>query len=365
MTTAKSTARAPNEAEPATRRGRRSDELLSVLASYQNVVVLMHDNPDPDAIASGWALKHLVEEKLQKHVRLVGGGAIVRAENRHMVKLLEPPLELVDELQAGAETAVVLVDCGPQAANHLCAESNVDVVAMIDHHECDPSSLDLPFVDSRPGVAASVTIVGAYLREQELPPNVLLATAMIYAMRTEVRGQQTHHSSSDRAILPWLTQFADPQLLAEIEDAPLPRAYYSDLLLALQCTFTYGSAGFCVLPRAEGAEIVGEVADLLIRCDEIHRMFCATVIDNDIVVSVRTDEFGGNAALLVEETLRGLGRAGGHSHRAGGKIPGRADGNAFPDALQDDLRTRWLRACGAEDQHGVRLVKLREIVQNL
>ncbi len=330
--------------------------------------MLMHDNPDPDAIASGWALKVLIEERQQKRVRLVGGGAIVRAENRHMVKLLEPPLELRDELSLGEGVAVVLVDCGPQAANYLSSADGTKphVVAVIDHHQSSRGSrTKLPFEDLRPRLAASATIATSYLREQQLPPHVYLATALVYALRSETQGHQTHFGYSDRAMLSWLHRYADPQLLAEIESAPLSRAYYSDLVLALQNTFTYDGAAFCLLPRAEGAEIVGEVADLLIRCEELHRVFCGAIVGNDIVVSVRTDHDGGNAAELVRTTLSRIGRGGGHAHRAGGKIAGVDSGDRVSEELHEELRRRWLETCSVDRQRGTRLVRRGEIVKNL
>jgi nanoRNase/pAp phosphatase (c-di-AMP/oligoRNAs hydrolase) len=60
----------------------KSDRLFSVLAGYQGCLIVTHDNPDPDAIASGWALKCLITEKLGLPAQFVGSGAIVRAENR-------------------------------------------------------------------------------------------------------------------------------------------------------------------------------------------------------------------------------------------------------------------------------------------
>jgi nanoRNase/pAp phosphatase (c-di-AMP/oligoRNAs hydrolase) len=299
-----------------------------------------------------------------KKVRLVGGGAILRAENRHMVKLLEPPLELVNDLAVQPGTAVVLVDCGVKAENYLNLKGQATIVAAIDHHQSSARHV-LPFEDIRPSVAASATIAASYLRQQQLLPNTMLATALLYALRTETRGCQTYYSGTDRAILLWLTRLADPQLLAEIEDAPLPLAYYSDLALALQNVFTYDGVAFCLLPQAQCAEIVGEVADLLIRCEPTHRVFCGAVVDDDIVVSVRTDAQGGNATELLRRTLAGLGRSGGHSNRAGGKISGQCSGDRFSEGLPEELRRRWLEACGVERQRGTRLVPRREIVKHL
>ncbi|HID22577.1 MAG TPA: hypothetical protein EYP14_09265, partial [Planctomycetaceae bacterium] len=66
----------------ASRSPNRSERLLRVLSEYDRLVVVTHDNPDPDAIAAGWALLTLIESRLKRSARLVGGGAIVRAENR-------------------------------------------------------------------------------------------------------------------------------------------------------------------------------------------------------------------------------------------------------------------------------------------
>src|SRR4029077_21275397 len=105
-----------------------------------------------------------------------------------------------------------------------------------------------------------------------------LATAMLYAIHSETRGYETHYTALDREVVLWLTERADPGLLAEIESAPLSRAYYGDLFAALQCTRVFGDAALCLLPRAECAEIVGELADLLIRCRDIQRVLTGAVV---------------------------------------------------------------------------------------
>ena len=154
-----------------TRRTKPSERFLKALAPYDQVFVVTHDNPDPDAIATGWAAALLVKERLGKKVRLVGGGDIVRAENRQMVKLLEPPIELVRDLEIPAHTAVVLVDCQARNQNHILRGEVVPVVAVIDHHESQGRPPRLPHWDVRPGVAASATIATSYLRDEKLEPS--------------------------------------------------------------------------------------------------------------------------------------------------------------------------------------------------
>jgi nanoRNase/pAp phosphatase (c-di-AMP/oligoRNAs hydrolase) len=214
-------------------------------------------------------------------------------------------------------------------------------------------------------VAASATIVAAYLREQHVSPGRKLASAMIYAIRTETRGSEVRHSRLDRSVLTWLTQRANPTLVAEIENAPLSMDYYGDLVLAMQNTFLYGDVAFCLLPRAKGAEIVGEVADLLIRGEKIRRVLCGAVIGTDVVFSARTDPHGGDASQLLRSTLAGLGAGGGHERRAGGKTPRIAVKGRITERLYDQIRTRWLEACGVDRMGEARLISKSEIIEHL
>ncbi len=349
-----------------TPRKSRSQRLLEAVAPYEQVIVVTHDNPDPDAIATGWAVLSLIEKKLSKPGRLVGGGAIIRAENRHMVRLLAPPIELVREVACPANTAVILVDCAWGSENHLFTDHRVEPVAVLDHHRPLPHPRHGPrFRDVRHQVAASATIAACYLREQEVLPTSELATALLYAIRTETRGSETHHSRLDRSMVIWLSERADFTRLAEIDNAPMTHEYFSDLVLALQSTLVYHDTALCLLPRAHGTEIVGEVADLLIRGEVIQRVLCGAVVQGDLVLSVRTGQGGEDATKLLQRTLEGLGKGGGHLHRAGGKIPGRGLGRDLAEVLRTELPERWLTACGVRGMQGEYLIARREIVENL
>jgi nanoRNase/pAp phosphatase (c-di-AMP/oligoRNAs hydrolase) len=235
---------------------------------------------------------------------------------------------------------------------------------VIDHHALEEKSPKLRFHDIRPAVASSAAIAASYLREQKIEPNENLATALLYAIKTEAAGRGTMFSQTDRRAISWLTSHADPTRLADIENAPLRREYFGDLLLALESVSIYKDVAFCNLPKAKGPEIVGEIADLLIRCDAIERTLCTTVLNGDLLVSVRTTKGHGHAAELLAVALNGIGHCGGHAHRAGGKIVV-ADTGMTVDALVEELRQRWLAVCKVESQAPSRLVSRKAILDNL
>jgi nanoRNase/pAp phosphatase (c-di-AMP/oligoRNAs hydrolase) len=343
-------------------RTKRSERFLEAVAG-QPVAIVLHDNPDPDAIASGWALAVLVRRMREQPVRLLGRGAIVRAENVHMVRRLQPPLELVDELPH--DHHIVLVDCVPTGRNHLLDDSQAWPVAVIDHHEPTATPFRVAYRDIRPRVVATATIAATYLREQGLTPERNLATALLFAMHTEIVGQETVVTPTDRSVFKWLGGLADHALVAEIEGAPLSREYFADLLLALENVFLYDGAAVCFLPRASGAEIVGEVADMVLRCAGVQKVLCGAAIGGAVILSVRTTLDGGDATELLYATLDGVGHGGGHEHRAGGKVPLDGTQTTAPETLYAGLKERWLSACRVDQQRGSRLVRKQAILENL
>lgn len=340
--------------------------LLQTIADYQQVVILTHDNPDPDAIASGWGLAELFEAHLDLPVRFVAGGAISRAENRHLIETLNPPLELVERLDLPEGSALVLVDCEFGTSHQLTPTGCMQPVAVIDHHlPSQTSAVEIPFTDRRQDVAATVSIIAEYFRTLGISPSTELSTAMVYAIRTETRGCETAHTALDCSAVAWLSALANPSLIAEIESAPLPVDYFENLAMALQNTQLFGDTAFCLLPQAAAAETVGEVADLLIRGMETKRVLCAVVMNDQLLVSVRTDRDDEDSARLVQQTLLGWGRGGGHQHRAGGKVSSLRQLNLGGKKLRNELLARWLVACGSDASSPSWLVDRGEIARNL
>ncbi len=341
------------------KRVKRSDRLLSVLGEYRETMVIMHNNPDPDAIATGWAILTLIRRRLHKPVRLLGRGPILRAENRQFVRLLQPPLELIDEVTPDTHVATVLVDCSPGSFNHLLGGRKAPT-AVIDHHESKGDGFRIPFRDVRPKVTASASISAEYLREQHLEPSSEMATALAYAIRTEMIGAHKALSRLDHSALRWLSGSADYDLLSEIENPPLPRHYYEELLLSLESVLVYSDSALCFLPRISAPEIVGEFADLLIRCEGLQCVLCGGRLGDDFLFSARSKGDARTALALLNHVLRGLGHCGGHRHKAGGQICVTTCGKNLEE-LEQELRARWLHACEDTMRRGQRLVRRKEI----
>src|SRR5262250_3062524 len=93
-------------------------DLLRVLDRPGPLVILPHDNPDPDSMASAVALKYIVGHLLEKEAHIALGGIVGRAENRAMRTYLNIALVPVSEVAFDAGVQVALVDTQPRRANN-------------------------------------------------------------------------------------------------------------------------------------------------------------------------------------------------------------------------------------------------------
>src|SRR3954471_16010399 len=83
---------------------------LEQIRGEESMLIYMHDNPDPDALAAAVGLKSLVEHEAGLRVTLALGGIVGRAENRAMVEVLKIPLTPIEELDPRAYDVLAIVD---------------------------------------------------------------------------------------------------------------------------------------------------------------------------------------------------------------------------------------------------------------
>src|SRR5512143_1821750 len=96
-------------------------------------LVLTHDNPDPDALASTAVLARLLRQTFKRPVTVAYGGIIGRAENREMVRCLGLKFSQLRYIKWENYQHFALVDTQPRTGNNqLPREIVPDLV--IDHH---------------------------------------------------------------------------------------------------------------------------------------------------------------------------------------------------------------------------------------
>src|SRR6516162_7167612 len=92
---------------------RKLDALTKIVQDEDRILILMHDNPDPDAIASALGLQYLLEHLSGKPSTIAFSGIVGRAENRAMLKHLGIKLCSLSRISLEDFPCVALVDTQP------------------------------------------------------------------------------------------------------------------------------------------------------------------------------------------------------------------------------------------------------------
>lgn len=344
---------------------RRSDRLLSSVKEASTVTFVSHVNPDPDSLGSMLGLSHLVHTCLKKPTRLIQDGVISRAENRAMVELLKIDLVPLEGWRQQEGEAVIMVDSQPCTGRHSFPE-DTRLAAVVDHHDTPGDVSSVPFVDVRPGLGATCTIVTNYLTEQNVSFPRRVATALLYGIETELTGYPREGTATDDSAHHFLYPLADKDLLARIRNAPVPQDTFGCFLQALQRSFIYDRLIISWVNDLSAPELPAEVADFLIRFDAVDWAFCAGVYQQQLVMSLRAAVEGGNAGCILRDVAGQLGGCGGgHDRRAGGAIPLPNNSPTKIEQLQSDVRRGLIKALQIEECRGHRLVSPREMMNYL
>src|SRR5206468_8578192 len=91
---------------------RRVEEVKAHLDGAESVLILLQDDPDPDAIASGLALRQVLGRNKQT-APLGSFGRVTRPENIAMVKLLEIEIEKITKNTIKHFDRIAVVDLQP------------------------------------------------------------------------------------------------------------------------------------------------------------------------------------------------------------------------------------------------------------
>ncbi|MBI2215026.1 MAG: DHH family phosphoesterase [Acidobacteria bacterium] len=320
--------------------------LLALDLGRGPLLVLTHDNPDPDSIASAAGLALLLSEVRGIDATVGYSGIIGRAENRAMVEMLHLPVRHIAELDLDGYQHFALIDAQPNTGNSVVDDGHIpDIV--IDHHPLREATRRARFFDVREALGASATIVTGYLREAGIAIPRDLATALLYGIRSETQDLGREASDDDFDAYIYLFHLADTQKLAAISRPALDPRYFTQLATALDSLMVGERVSVCQLDNVMDPDFVPEMADFAVRLTGIEWSLVTGQYAHRLHLSIRSNVIEANAGELMQLLLEGLGRGGGHGMRGGGNIDLTTVELTLHE-LQERLCERFLRLTGRD-----------------
>jgi nanoRNase/pAp phosphatase (c-di-AMP/oligoRNAs hydrolase) len=277
--------------------------------------IIVHESPDPDAIASAAALQAIADH-LGVEADILYFGDIGHQENRAFVNLLGLELNEWDESEADEYDTIAVVDHAKATEQPI----DIEVDILIDHHEPE-EDFDADFVDVRPNMASTSTIMTKYIQEFDMKVSEEVATALLYGIRAETLDFKRNTTPGDLTAAAYLYPFANHDTLEQVESPSMSPETLDVLAEAIQNRVVQGShlvsnAGFI-----SDREALSQAAQQLLHLEGITTSAVFGIADETIYVAARSKDIRVNIGKALHDAYGDIGEASGHSTQADAEIP--------------------------------------------
>jgi nanoRNase/pAp phosphatase (c-di-AMP/oligoRNAs hydrolase) len=312
----------------------RVQQYQRYFADADRVLIMLHNDPDPDAMASGLALRNILRRT--KATAIIGAiHGVTRPENLRMVNLLDIHVETVTPAILKEFDRVAMVDVQPHYFGGLI--DRVDLV--IDHHPEQPGYTAV-FKDVRPDYGSTSTILTEHLRAVDVNISERTATAMLYAIKSDTLFFNRQTNRVDIEAFSYLYPLADAALIRKMEGAEITLERLDYVMKAHQ-SGTLIEQVFCaflgVSPRED---FIPYVADFYLQLEDVKWTVVAGIVGDSLIVSVRNLGYTKNAGEFARRFFADIGSAGGHRAMAKAVVPMRAFREKFGTVDTDNIGAR-------------------------
>ncbi|WP_255150669.1 DHH family phosphoesterase [Halorarius halobius] len=293
--------------------------LERVLARREEVVVLMHPNPDPDAMASAMAVAHLAESA-GTEATLQHAGAVRHHENRAFVSTFGLDLEPIEDVNWLACREVVLVDHNEPRG--FAGAAGIAPIAVVDHHPGNGEGES--FTDVRPEYGACATILAEYLRDRAdgdaLPTE--LATALLFGIQSDTKSLTRGCSRAEFEMSEYLHGFADAALLDRVASPPVPAEFLDVQARAISDRHVAGSVAVSDVGEVDNVDALAAAAEELLRLQGVEAVVVLGTDDGTLHLSGRSSDERIHVGEALQSAVDGIpmSSAGGHARMGGGQL---------------------------------------------
>lgn len=303
-------------------------DLAGALEDVDSLVVVCHDNPDPDCLASALALETIANAHGVDDVAITYGGEISHQQNRAFVNMLDVRIQHGGELDLTRYGCVAFVDHSRRETTSIVPPT-VDVDVVVDHHPGDP--LDARITDVRTDYGATATIFVEYLLELDVELTRRLASALLFALHRErldfVRDPTEREYEAALAVYP----YADLEALEQLYGSAFSPGTIDAIGHAIRTRNRRSSSVVANVGRTTETDALPQAADYLLNLEGVDTVLVYGLVDDAIRMSARSIDPRVNVGEVLDDAFGTLGSAGGHYDMAGGWI----DLGIFAD-LDDD-----------------------------
>ena len=312
----------------------RVQQYQRYFADADRVLILLHNDPDPDALASGLALRNLLRRT--KTTAIIGAiQGVTRPENLRMANMLDIHVEHITPASLHEFERIATVDVQPHYFGGML--DRVDLV--IDHHPEQPG-YSAVFKDIRADYGSTSTILTEHLRAVDVNISERTATAMLYAIKSDTLFFARHTNRVDLEAFTFLYPLADAALIRKMEGAEITLERLNYVTRASQGGIMKDQVFVAFIGEAPREDFIPYTADFFLQLEDVKWTIVAGVVNGALIISVRNLGYSRNAGEFVKRWFADVGSAGGHRAMAKAVVPMERFRQKFGDLHGSEITAR-------------------------
>jgi nanoRNase/pAp phosphatase (c-di-AMP/oligoRNAs hydrolase) len=293
----------------------RVQQYQRYFADADRVLILLHNDPDPDALASGLALRNLLRRT--KTTAIMGAmQGVTRPENLRMANMLDIHVEQITPASYQEFERIATVDVQPHYFGGLLTRADL----VIDHHPEQPG-YSAVFKDIRADYGSTSTILTEHLRAVDVNISERTATAMLYAIKSDTLFFARHTNRVDLEAFTFLYPLADAALIRKMEGSEITLERLDYVKRASQTGILREQVFSAFIGEAPREDFIPYTADFFLQLEDVKWTIVAGVVSGSLILSVRNLGYSRNAGEFVKRWFGDIGSAGGHRSMAKAVVP--------------------------------------------
>lgn len=198
-----------------------TEQFLSAVKKYSNIIILIPGSPDPDAIASAYAIS-VILSSIKIKSDIVALNKLSLPQNRAFVKYLKIPLVVKDNISVAKYDAYIVPDFQTNIIDGFT--NRIPCAAHIDHHTKTDNRVPTDFSLIKTDSGSTSSLIASMVRDLSgslvRTDLVSVSTALMFGIQTDT-DKYEHATVYDIEALGFLSEYSDSLIINKLNVIPV------------------------------------------------------------------------------------------------------------------------------------------------
>ncbi|MFO7952607.1 MAG: DHH family phosphoesterase [Bacillota bacterium] len=259
-----------------------AEQFVETVKKYKAIAIYVPGSPDPDAIASAYAIK-LILKHLSINADIFAERKLSLSQNQAFLERLKIPVVFDKNINLKKYQAYIVPDFQNNRVEYI--GEKIPCAVHIDHHEKSNGNVKADYSLINTDAGSTSTLVALIMKNMDITFSEeemrAVATALTFGIQTDT-DRYNNITFLDLEALIFLSKFTDSSILEGISSTPLPPETFQYYKMAKENEVIYSDWAFYGIGYidAENRDSIALAADMILEKSAYNTVAVFAIIEN-------------------------------------------------------------------------------------